>query len=180
MTNQKEREIASIADKVFKERHESMMKVVESKYEEIIKERASNDVHNQNFAVKQQYPEKEYLSFILKNGEFVVPFEANTYVTLEFYDGCNVKDVVQGKIKELDLDIKKLLDLCHTCDYCVVKTYTTQEVEMFDEELLEKEEKLARVKYDWNQVFCGMYRCEDVVGCYKTTARFEKHIDSEA
>lgn len=180
MTENQKIEITKIVNNVFKKDIESMLKQVEMKYADVVKERATNDVHNQNFAVKQQYPEKSYLSFILKNGEFIVPFECGSEVTLTFVSGSENRVVhIDTKSKEL-LDITDLLKLIKDYDFCKVVSVTKTNVELFDEEALEKEEKIVRCDNEWSQTFEGFYRCSDVVGIYQNISKMEKVVPSQA
>lgn len=180
MTDNQKIEITKIVNNVFKKDVESLLKQVELKYTEVVKERATNDVHNQNFAVKQQYPEKSYISFILKNGEFVVPFECGSELTLTFVSGSESKIVQIDTSKKELLEIESLLDIINKYDFCKVKTITKTNVELFDEEALEQEEKLVRCDNEWSQTFEGFYRCSDVVGVYQSVSKLDKVSKAEA
>ena len=181
MTKEEQKHIVSLVNSVFKENVENMLKKCEEKYTEVVRERATNDIHNQNFAVKQQYPEKCFLSFVLKNGEFVVPYEVGTKLTLEF-TGCGLKETILqiDTAKDEMLDITKVLDLCKHYDYCKVTTVTATDVVLFDEEELEKNDKVVRCDNEWKQTFEGFYTCADVIGAYQTVSKFYKKVEAQA
>jgi hypothetical protein len=183
MTENLKQETLKLVHKEVKTNMESMLKKVEEKYTEVVKERATNDIHNQNFAVKQQYPEKCYVSFILKNGEFVVPYETGSIVTLAFESTGKLhpdKVVTLDTSKKNSLDIKEILTLIATYDFCTVTSITKTEFELFDEEKLEKEDLIVRVKNEWSQTFEGCYRCSDVVGVYQNITKINVVDDAQA
>lgn len=169
-----ETQISMMVDRKFKERSEQLFKKIEERYTEVIRERVTNDVHNQNFAVKQQHPETQLLSFILKNGEFAVPYTVGTKLTLSFVSGSETKEVQIDTTTGEKVDVAMLLKLCRENEYCVIRTYTGKEVQLFDEEALEKSETIIKCDYNWSQVFEGLYRCEDVLGVYQTVSKLEK------
>lgn len=183
MTENLKQDVLKLVHKEVKTNMESMLKKVEERYTDVVKERATNDVHNQNFAVKQQYPEKCYVSFILKNGEFVVPYEAGSLVTLSFESIGNKlpdKVVVLDTLNKDSLNIKEMLTLLKEYDFCTIKSITKTEFDLFDEEKLEKEDLIVRVKNEWSQTFEGCYRCADVVGIYQNVTKIDVVDDAQA
>ena len=173
MNRNDRKELLETCNGIFKEYAEGMLKQVESKYAEALEERASNDVGNMNYQVKQAHPEVAMLAFQLKNGELAIPFKSNTDVRLFFKKGDFTKEVILD-MEHLELvDLTYIMDNAKDFDICVIKTVTKQEVTMFDDEKFNKEKVVEKITKDWEQVYEGFYRCEDLVAVYQTISKFK-------
>ena len=126
------KEVAEIASKIWEDYSKQMLNQAISKYQDAVKERAINDVHNQNEYAKQNYPEKSYLSFNLATGNFIVPYDTNSKLTLTFMKDDKKKELTLDT-KEDKFDVIKLLKLCKEYEYCKIVCDTFVDFELFDE-----------------------------------------------
>ena len=189
MTNEFEKEIKDVCRELAKEvsaevigstLNDALMKV-ENEFRENLKERVTNDIHCQNDYAKQKYPEKSYLSFNLATGNFIVPYDVNSIVTVAFIKDDKKEELKMDTSTYDKFDIAKMLKLCKEYEYCKITCETVSEFELFDEDSLEKENaKIVRLPHKWTQTFEGYARCSDVVAVYQNVAKIEKAEKAEA
>ena len=173
MTNDKKKEIQFICGEVFKELFQKALERVESKYADVTKERAINDVHSQNEMAKRNYPENSYLSFNLATGNFIVPYDSKSLLKLTFIKDDNKKELKLDTKKDTKLDIAKVMKLCKEYDFVEIVCETFTEFDLFDEDKVE-EGIVEKTKNNWTQTFEGFARCSDVVAVYQNVAKIEK------
>ena len=173
------KEVAEIASKIWEDYSKQMLNQAVSKYQDAVKERAINDVHNQNEFAKQNYPEKSYLSFNLVTGNFIVPYDTNSKLKLVFLKDDKKKEV-ELDTNDYKFDVEKLLKLCKEYDYCRIVCDTFVDFELFDEKEVENGGNIVKHPHQWVQTFEGFTRCSDVIAIYQNVAKIHKVEEAEA
>ena len=188
MTSEFKKEIEEIAEKVsakvsakqFKEFSNGLLEKASEKWASAVKEDALNQIRCQNDFAKQKYPENSYLSFNLATGNFIVPYDAKSTLTLEFIKDDDKKELKLDTSRDAKFDVLELLKLCKDYEYCKIVCVTTNEFELFDEKEVESSDMIIKYPHEWSQTFEGLTKCSDIIAIYQNVAKIEKVEKPEA
>lgn len=188
MTSEFKKEIEEIAEKIsakvsakqFKEFSNGLLEEAGKKWANAKKEDALNQIRCQNDFAKQKYPESSYLSFNLATGNFIVPYDSKSKLTLEFIKDDDKKELELNTSEDTKLDVLELLKLCKNYEYCKIVCVTTNEFELFDEKEVESSEMIVKYPHEWSQTFEGFTKCSDVIAIYQNVAKIKKVEKPEA
>ena len=163
--------IGTQCENEFKRLSNDLFNQITTKYEDMIKEQTKSEIDKVNDAIKAQCPTTGALVFNLDRVETTVPFSEHSVVKIIGYvDGQEDKSLVLNKDYLTEANLSEIVSFILTYKFVKVLVETGKDVEFYDKDAFEKEDKVVKVNKVYSTKFTTLLNTSKISSIYLVNA----------